>query len=442
MVTSIEDRYIKMHPESAKRFNVSKNLFPNGVTHDARNQMPFPHYITHAEGSHKWDVDGHKIIDYWTGHGSLILGHSHPDIVKAVSEQLTKGTHFSGSTDLEIEWAQRVKDLMPCVEKIRFVSSGTEAVILALRMARAYTGKTKIIKFEDHFHGWSDIAAADSWSSGGIPEDTLKGVHVLKPNDISLVENVLEQDSDVAAIILEPTGCHMGQVPVKPEFLAELREVTKRAGVVLIFDEVVTGFRISKSGAQGYFGITPDMCTMAKILAGGLPGGAVGGKEDIINMIQFRDDEKFNSNTRIPHNGTYNANPLSAVAGATALGLIADTAVNDTANAMADRLKKGLNKMLSETETKGRATGVASMVFIRLGVDINSDDDLYQFGNEEYKKILDPAMLKQFNLALYSHGVHATNRFILGSKHSDQDIDDTVDSVSKAIDDLKKEGFL
>ena len=122
--------------------------------------------------------------------------------------------------------------------------------------------------------------------------------------------------------------------------------------------------------------------------------------------------------------------------------LIADTAVNDTANAMADRLKKGLNKMLSETETKGRATGVASMVFIRLGVDINSDDDLYQFGNEEYKKILDPAMSKQFNLALYSHGVHATNRFILGSKHSDQDIDDTVDSVSKAIDDLKKEGFL
>ena len=234
----------------------------------------------------------------------------------------------------------------------------------------------------------------------------------------------------------------MGQVPVKPEFLAELRELTKRLGVVLIFDEVVTGFRTSKSGAQGYFGITPDMCTMAKILAGGLPGGAVGGKADIINMIQFRDDEEFNSNTRIPHNGTYNANPLSAVAGATALGLVANTPVNDTANAMADRLKKGLNTMLSETETLGRATGVASMVFIRLGVDINSDDDLYEFGSAEYKKILDPAMLQQFNLALYSHGIHASHRFILGSKHSEQDIDDTVDSVSKAIDDLKKEGFL
>ena len=442
MVTAIEERYIKMHPESAKRFNVSKNLFPNGVTHDARNQMPFPHYITHAEGSHKWDVDGHKIIDYWTGHGSLILGHSHPDIVKAVSEQLTKGTHFSGSTDLEIEWGQRVKDLMPCVEKIRFVSSGTEAVILALRMARAYTGKTKIIKFDNHFHGWSDIAAADSWSSGGIPEDTLKGVHVLKPNDISLVENVLGKDSDVAAIILEPTGSHMGQVPVKPEFLAELRELTKRFGVVLIFDEVVTGFRISKSGAQGYFGITPDMCTMAKILAGGLPGGAVGGKAEIINMIEFSDDDTFNNTTRIPHNGTYNANPLSAVAGATALGLVANTPINDTANAMANRLKKGLNKMLAETETQGRATGVASMVFLRLGVDINSDDDLYGFGSEEYNKMLNPAMINQLNLALYSHGIHASHRFILGAKHSERDIDFTVESVSKAIDDLKQGGFL
>ena len=178
---------------------------------------------------------------------------------------------------------------------------------------------------------------------------------------------------------------------------------------MLIFDEVVTGFRTSKSGAQGYFGITPDMCTMAKILAGGLPGGAVGGKAEIINMIQFRDDEEFNSNTRIPHNGTYNANPLSAVAGATALGLVANTPVNDTANAMADRLKKGLNTMLSETETLGRATGVASMVFIRLGVDINSDDDLYEFGSAEYKKILDPAMLQQFNLALYSKGLIGLN---------------------------------
>ena len=288
MVSPIEQRYIDLHPGSLERHARARDIFPDGVTHDGRRMSPFPIYATHGIGPHKWDVDGNRIIDYWTGHGSMILGHSHPEVVAAVASQMAKGTHLSASSDLEIKWGQQVQQLIPSAEKVRFHSSGTEATMMAIRMARAYTGKSKVIKFVEHFHGWSDYLSVGSAGVGGIPQETKDTMIVLPPNDIGIVEKTLQDNPDVAAIILEPTGAHMGQIPVLPSFLGELRELTERTGVVLIFDEVVTGFRISKGGAQAYYGVTPDMTTMAKILGGGLPGGAVAGKADIINMIQAR----------------------------------------------------------------------------------------------------------------------------------------------------------
>ena len=275
--------------------------------------------MTHASGSYKWDVDGNRIIDYRTGHGSMILGHSHPDIVAAITNQISKGTMHSASTDLEILWGQLVRELIPSAEKVRFHSSGTEATMMGIRMARAYTGKTKIIKFDDHFHGWCDYLVAGSDGLGGIPQETLSTMIVLPPNDISIVEHTLQNNSDIAAIIIEPTGAHMGLFPIRPSFLNELREVTEKNNVILIFDEVVSGFRTSKGGAQAYYGVTPDMTTMAKILGGSLPGGAVSGKADIINMIETRDDPVWNKTRRIAHNGTFNANPMTMVAGETVL---------------------------------------------------------------------------------------------------------------------------
>ena len=158
MVTSIEQQYIDLHPESLARYEVAKDLFPNGVTHDARNLTPFPYYVTHSEGAVKYDVDGNRIVDYKTGHGALILGHNHPAVVKAVQDQMAIGTHWSASTDIEIRWGELVTALVPCAEKVRFNSSGTEADMMAMRMARAYTGRDKIIRFKNHFHGWSDYA--------------------------------------------------------------------------------------------------------------------------------------------------------------------------------------------------------------------------------------------------------------------------------------------
>ena len=441
MVSEIERRYIDLHPKSAELAATARGLFPNGVTHDTRNLTPFPYYVTHAAGGHKWDVDGHRIIDYKTGHGSLILGHSHPDIVAAVTEQMSAGTHYSASTELEIRWAEWVRELIPSAEKVRFHSSGTEATMMALRMARAYTGKTKVIKFQDHFHGWHDYAMTGSAGVGGIPEETQSTMMVLPANDISVVENALRENGNVAAIIIEPTGAHMGSAPIRPFFLSELREVADRQGVVLIFDEVVTGFRVSRGGAQAYYGVTPDLTTMAKILGGGLPGGAVAGKAELVNMIELGDPE-HNRTRRIGHNGTFNANPLSAAAGIKALELVANTDVNDTADARATRLKDGFNDLLARLEVPGCASGVASVVFLRLGVDHECDKEVCVMSEEDQREVDSAARKDQLTLALYNHGVDATNRFIMSIAHSEQDVDETVEVAGKALMEVREQGLV
>ena len=435
MVSPIEQRYIDLHPGSLERHATARDIFPDGVTHDGRRMSPFPIYATHGIGPHKWDVDGNRIIDYWTGHGSMILGHSHPEVVAAVASQMGRGTHLSASSDLEIKWGQQVQQLIPSAEKVRFHSSGTEATMMAIRMARAYTGKSKVIKFVEHFHGWSDYLSVGSAGVGGIPEETKNTMIVLPPNDIAIVEKTVQGNPDVAAIILEPTGAHMGQIPVQPSFLNELRELTERTGVVLIFDEVVTGFRISKGGAQAHYGVTPDMTTMAKILGGGLPGGAVAGKADIINMIQARSDAGFDQNRRVAHNGTFNANPLSAAAGTVALDLIMNTDVVETANAMGARLKDGLNDLLTRMEIPGYASGIASLIFLRLGEDP-------EMTPEQAARAHDAHRDGQFVLSMLNNGVHATTRFIMSSAHREQDVDATVDATERALTELRQSGLI
>lgn len=444
MSTSIEQRFYELHSKSAEMHESARTLFPDGVTHDARRQNPFQLYYTHAEGAAKYDVDGNRILDYFPGHGALILGHSRPEVVSAVQEQMARGTHFSGSTELEMEWGNWVKELIPSAEKVRFHSSGTEADMMAIRMARAYTGKTKVIKFEDHFHGWSDYLVAGSEGIGGIPAETLSTMLVLPPNDIETFERALQNDDDIAAVILEPTGAHMGLEPILPEFLHQLREVTERYGVVLIFDEVVTGFRTARGGAQEYFGIRPDLTTLAKILGGGLPGGAVTGKADIINMIEDRPgDAEYNRNRRIAHNGTFNANPISAAAGIAALEIVANEPINDIANARAAQLQDGLNDLMGRMEIPGCVTGIASLMFLRLGVDVPENDREYCIlSPEQMAESMKPERVRQLTLSLLNHGVQSGNRFILTAAHTEDDIAHTIGAYEKAFDEIRGIGLI
>ena len=273
---SITERFYELHPTSLEMSSAAEELFPDGVTHDGRKLNPFRVYMDRGLGSRKWDVDGNEYIDYRTGHGAMILGQANPAIVKAVQDQMERGTHLSASTELEMRWGSLVKQLVPCAEKLRFQSSGTEAIMMGMRMARAFTGKQKIVKFDGAFHGWSDgafVGAAGDNPDNGIP-DAVRGTTVVLPYDLSEVERALDADDDIAAVVFQ------GDVVIRPSFIEGLRDLTSRKGILLFFDEVVSGFRWARGGMQDRYGITPDLCAVAKILAGGLPGGAVAGRAD------------------------------------------------------------------------------------------------------------------------------------------------------------------
>ena len=444
-MTTILDDYIAKHPGSAKRYIEATKLFPGGVTHDTRYAQPFPLYMTHGAGPRKWDVDGNEYIDYVSGHGSLILGHSHPAITDAVSKQILRGTHLGGSTDEEMRWARAIKALMPGVDKVRFHSSGTEATLMAMRLARAFTGKNKVIKLQDHFHGWHDYAMAGSdRPAAGVPETTWQSMVVVPSGDLGAVEDALNRDQDIAALILEPTGAHMGQLPFDtPNFLDGLRDLTEQHGVVLIFDEVVTGFRASPGGAQTRYDIRPDLTTMAKIVAGALPGGAVGGKAEIIDMIAYRGDPEWDNQRRLAHQGTFNANPLSAAAGAACLELIANQPINRRADAMADRLKKGINEIFGKTEVAGHAHGIASLIHLVMA-DCDCDRDICTMPHTKIKEATASATVTALKRGLQNRGVDIMGRegLIVSAAHTENDIDQTLEAFQNTLEAIRTEGLV
>lgn len=326
--------YKRQFFESEQLFHRACNVLAGGVPHDSWRFSPFPVSMEKASGPFKWDVSGMRFCDYWMGHGALLMGHSFPPVVEAVKKQMERGSHFGGAHELQIEWAERVCSMIPSAEQVRFTSSGTEATMLAMRTARAFTQRHKIVKLDGHFHGWHDEALShyvpvDSTGlNPGVP-DYMLVTHPLSLEDI--VELLETEGREIAAVILEPGGGSSGGLPWDHDFLAALRDATSAQGTVLIYDEVVSGFRYAPGGVQGLCGVLPDMTVLAKILAGGLPGGAIAGRADIMSVFgkgciisEPQSGEQNNRQVRVPHTGTFNANPLSAAAGIALLDQIRD----------------------------------------------------------------------------------------------------------------------
>lgn len=346
---SLEAAFQDSFPSSFAHYQKALDYFPNGVTHDGRYMKPFPVYIDRADGAHKWDVDGHELIDYWMGHGALLLGHGRKEVVDAVMEQAARGMHYGACHELEIKWADLVSRLVPAAERVRFVSSGTEATLMAIRLARTYTGRRKVVKFKGHYHGWHDNVMdgiGPDQPLPGVLNEVFETLITLPPNDLNHVEETLKADHDVACLILEPTGELFGGTPLDSGFLDGLRELTTRYGVVFILDEVVTGFRCAPGGAQAHYGIVPDLCTLAKVLAGGMNGGAVVGKKDIMDILEIRTDPEWQRNMKMPHYGTFNASPLSAAAGIAALEIVETGKDITIANDLAELLRNQLSEVL------------------------------------------------------------------------------------------------
>ncbi len=276
-----------------------------------------PVFIDRGRGSLIYDTDNKEYIDYVCSWGALILGHADDEVIKAVTDVLSKGSSFGAPTELETKLAKMIVDSVPSVEKVRFVSSGTEAVMSALRLARAYTKRDKIIKFEGCYHGHSDFMLVKAGSgmlthgetsSPGVPADAAKHTIIAQYNDIENIKKIFESNKgEIAAIIIEPVAANMGLVLPKDNFLEEIRKITEENGALLIFDEVITGFRLSLGGASEYFNIKPDLLTFGKIIGGGLPVGAFGGREDIMNMLSPLGS--------VYQAGTLSGNPLAMAAG-------------------------------------------------------------------------------------------------------------------------------
>jgi glutamate-1-semialdehyde 2,1-aminomutase len=425
-------------PTSRRLYEQAQKLFPNGVTHDLRYLTPFPIYIDRAEGAHKWDVDGHELIDYWSGHGALLLGHSHPDVVAAVREQMLRATHPGACHELEIAWGEWVQRLIPSAERMRFVASGTEATMMALRLARMFTGKQRVLKFAGHFHGWNDflVPAADAPYAEALPgltKEVAANTVVVPPNDLSAVERALMADPEIGCIILEPTGGHFGSVPIRGSFLQGLRDITTRLGRLLIFDEVITGFRVHPGGAQGHYGVTPDLTTLAKILAGGLPGGCVAGRADIMANLEIRPGK-----AKMKHPGTFNANPLSAAAGIATLKQVAGGEPCRRANAMAQLLRQRLNDRFTKFAPTWVAYGEFSAFKLLPGYQgprpagddfIPYDGDLEQL--DAPKK---PDLAHAFRLGMLLHGVDLPGLGgMVMAAHTEKDVVRTVAAVAETL---------
>jgi glutamate-1-semialdehyde 2,1-aminomutase len=443
---SLTDRYEAEFRNSRKLHEQARSVFPNGVTHDLRHLEPFPIYVDRCAGSRKWDVDGHELVDFWAGHGALLLGHCHPDVVEAVRQQAGRATHPGACHEQEIEWGQWVQRLVPSAERVRFVSSGTEATMMALRLARIFTGRRRVLKFSGHFHGWNDfLIPGDDPRGGPVPgvsHEVAADTVIVPPNDPAAVEQALTGDPRIGCVILEATGGHFGEVPIRGGFLRELRTLTQRFGRLLIFDEVISGFRVHPGGAQGYYGVTPDLTTLAKILAGGLPGGCVAGHADILAGLEFGSGKP-----KMKHPGTFNANPLSAAAGIATLRLVATGEPCRHANDMGRLLRQRLNTLFGDREVDWVAYGDFSgfKLLPHYEGPPPTTDDFIPYGGD-VQQLYRPAnvpLVHAFRRSMLLHGVDLPGLAgMTTAAHTEDDIDRMVAAVSGTLGLLKGEGLL
>ncbi len=443
--TTIDEGFRARFARSAALYQRSRETIAGGITHDSRNFAPFPIYIDRADGARKWDVDGNELIDHWMGHGSLILGHGHAQVSAAVAEQVRRGTHYGACHELEVEWAEHIVRLVPSAEWVRFTMSGTEATMLAMRDARAFTGRDKIIRFAGHFHGWHDYAMAgyqppfDTPTSIGVPRAVSDSMLVAYPNNIESVRQLLDAyPNQVAAVILEPGGGSNAIIPTDRQFLQQLRELTRQRGVVLIFDEVITGFRYSPGGAQQVYGVTPDVTTLAKIVAGGLPGGAVVGKREVLDVQTFKGELHRDRFERVLQQGTFNANPLSAAAGVSCLRIVAEGSATRQSDQAGEHLRSRLGEVLTRRGVAGAVLGEGSVFQILLGEGIEE-----AVATTDVQRLMaGRGAVNTLRKAMLLHGVDLMRSGGFTSiVHGERELNHTVEAFDASLEMLQREGL-
>ncbi|HXG05172.1 MAG TPA: aspartate aminotransferase family protein [Candidatus Binatia bacterium] len=429
--------YLAKTARSRALYEEALTVMPGGNSRTTTFFDPYPFYMVRGEGAHIWDVDGVDRLDFNGNYTSLILGHAHPEVVKAAQEAAAHGLSFPGPTEHEVRLAEILTRRIPSLEHVRFTNSGTEATMNAVRAARAFTGRPKIAKFEGAYHGTHDAVlvsvAPDLKAAGGrrrprpvpasagIPPAVLKNTVVLPWNDADACEAILEREArQLACLLVDPLLGIGGVLPPQPGFLERLRAVTERHGIVLIFDEVIS-FRIAWGGAQERFGIRPDLTTLGKIIGGGLAVGAFGGRADIMAAYDPR-----RGGARISHGGTFNANPVTMAAGVATMNALTPEAYSRL-DALGERLRGGVSRLLQATRRRGQVTGVGSLFCLHWTPAPLSD---YRSSRPR-----DPQAPLRVFLGLLNEGILLTQRGLgaCSLAMTDEDVDRFVNALARVL---------
>ncbi|MBM4763168.1 aspartate aminotransferase family protein [Bacillus sp. B15-48] len=444
-------------PKSKQFFNKAKRFMPGGVTANIKYYAPYPVVMKKAKGSYLYDVDGNEYVDYLLSYGALILGHGHPEVAKAIHSQLGDlGTYLLGTPhELEVEMAQKIQRFYPSMESIRYTNSGTEATLLAIRTAYAFTGKHKIAKFEGHYHGGYDqllFSINPAVQKAGpaqqpIPVAESKGIDsyhqdhtiILPFNDIDATADILRKNKeDLAAVIMEPI--QGGFIPAEKKFIDELRKITKELGVLLIFDEVKTGFRIGLGGAQEYYGIHPDLTALGKAIGGGFPIGILGGKAEIMkvsspsakaDVFDGSQSSLSSADNVLFHSGTYNGHPTILAAGLATVKVLEQELPQVVS--MTTMLKEGITELFINQGIGVHTIGLGTI----FNVVISDMEKIKNYRDYQQSNFM---MRKALDFYLLNEGVYTKplNRYSLATAHTKKEIDRTLDAYDRVLAKMKK----
>lgn len=442
------NKFIATHQKSKEIWERAQK-FSRGIHSDSRYVVPFDIFTSHAKGTKKWDIDGNEYIDYVMGHGSLILGHCHPELIEAVNQQITKGTHYGTEHELAVEWADIVSGLIPSAEKVEFCTTGSEAVLTAVQLSRAYTGRYKILKFARHFHGWSDhmlvgfLAPYDKPLPGHLPPLAPGAVscatYVVPCNNISALEEALAT-KEFAAFFIEGGGASGGTICIPDKVVHEARRLTQKYGTVFVIDEVISGFRWAPGGYQQTVGVTPDLCTIGKLLGGGIAGAAaVCGRSDIMKLLELKaGDAEWNRYRHISHLGTWNASPLVAAAGIAMLKLLAKGEIQKKAAATAKKLMDGMQKEIDKRGIEGCAFNTSSTIHLNFGKCQKCDRSVCY----DAEKTTPGEISSSLNMHLLMNNVHILKGIQgwISAIHTDEEVEQTVDAFRAVLDAMIADG--
>jgi glutamate-1-semialdehyde 2,1-aminomutase len=427
-----ENQYVRRTTKSREMFERAKKVEPAGVSYRNRLYEPYPFFVKEANGTTLVDLDGNKYTDYWCTHFAMILGHMYPSVLQAIKAQAEKGWHFGVSHELEVMLSEKIVRDVPSAQLVRFSSSGSEANLFAVRLARTFTKRNKIAKFEGCWHGAYDalhIAVKppfDKPSSGGITEGSQKDTIVVPYNDITGFVNRTRKE-DLACVILEPVLGAGGMIPAEKEFLQEVREYCDSKGTLLIYDEVITGFRLGLGGAQQHFGVKPDITVLGKIIGGGLPIGAVCGRRDVMERM---DHTRFSGLDYAYHGGTFAGNAITATAGLATIEVLEHSPVYQHIDALGKKARDGLDHLFSENRFEAQTSGIGSLFAIHTTrKQPLKDANNLAFANTDLSRSIFSYLLDNGIFMLSPDSLHGG----ISYSHTDSDIERLVTTVGRYV---------